>query len=154
MLLPTHALTGMVIGKYVSNPWIIIPASLLLHYLIDSFRHGEYWEKNNTAKNFWWKIDALATIVIIVLIFLLKDFGSENIRNMLLGAFFSLLPDLLSALQYLFPKIKVLNWQKKIHAWTHNYSHFPQHSAERQWTLRNSLNDLLISLVAIAFLFL
>ena len=154
MLLPTHALMGMVIGKYFSSPWIIIPASLVLHYLIDSFRHGEYWEKDNTAKNIWWKMDFLSAILVVILVLWLKDFSSETIGNMLLGILFSLFPDLLSALQYLFPKIKILNWQKNFHSWMHNYKHLPHNAPERQWTFRNAINDIAISIIAIIVLFI
>lgn len=153
MLLPTHVLTGMVVGKYIANPWLIIPVSLALHYLIDSFRHGEYWEKDPTAKNIWWKIDFISAIIMIVLILWLKDFNSLVIKNMLWGSFFSILPDLLSALQYLFPNIKILNWQKRFHSWMHNYRRLPQHAQERQWIFRNAINDIIISLFAIIILF-
>lgn len=154
MLLPTHALVGMAIGKFIPNPWIIVLLSLVMHYVIDSFRHGEYWEKNKTAKNFWWKIDLLSVILIVILILWLKDFDPETIKNMLLGAFFSLLPDLLSALHYLFPNIKILSWQKRFHSWIHNYNRLPQHSPERQWNIKNALNDILISLLATILLFI
>ncbi len=44
MILATHALTGAVIGKNIDSIPLIILASLAIHYAMDGFRHGEYFD--------------------------------------------------------------------------------------------------------------
>jgi len=157
MILATHALTGAVIGKNIDSPWLIIIISLTVHYFMDSFRHGEYFDDRiANIKNTWWKvaIDLSVGLSIIGTIIYFQEPDSTVIRNMLIGTFFSLFPDYLSVLYYLKKDNVILSRIKKFHAWVHNYSKFPRHSRERQWTFRNALNDITISIVAIFLLLL
>ena len=156
MILTTHALTGAVIGKNIDNPWIIIILSLTIHFIMDSFRHGEYFDSRTaTIKDTAWKIilDLFfsGAIILSFLFFSKPDFIIT--RNILLGSFFSIFPDFLTVLFWKF-KWNILGKIKDFHAFCHRYSRFPAFSYERQWTLRNAANDILFSLLAIVFIFL
>ena len=155
MILSTHALVGAAIGKNIDNPWIIILSSLAIHYFMDSFRHGEYFDSRTaTIKNTAWKIiiDFLIGVFIVGLIISWEKINWHTAQNMAIGIFFSLFPDFITLLHWTFKKNKILAKIKDFHAWAHNYSRFPRYSKERQWTLRNSFNDVIFSLLAIAFL--
>jgi hypothetical protein len=150
MILATHALTGAVIGKNFSNPWIIIIASLIIHFIMDTFRHGEYLNQKSGVKEVLGKviIDVLAGITIIILIASWKNFSAEVIKNMLIGAFFSMFPDLLTFL-YWKGHIKFLKKIYEFHNWVHKY---PRFSPESDWNFRNAVNDIIISAIAILLL--
>ncbi|KKR21356.1 MAG: hypothetical protein UT50_C0009G0015 [Candidatus Moranbacteria bacterium GW2011_GWA2_39_41] len=150
MLLTTHALTGAILGKNISNLWLLIPLSLVLHFTMDHLRHGEYVESfdSRTAfSNTWWKVGLDISISAIVLLAFLyfNKFDVIQTRNILLGSFFSAFPDLLTVIYWKF-KFKLLAPIYHFHSWCHKY---PRGVKERNWTLRNSVNDIAISLIAI-----
>lgn len=156
MILTTHALIGAAIGKNVENPYLLILLSLVVHFFLDSFRHGEYFDSRvATIKDTAWKI--LLDLFIpagIILFFILSTHPTlSSTRNILLGAFFSILPDFFTVLFWKF-HWKILEKIKNFHAFCHHYSKFPKFSPERQWTLRNAINDILFSAIAIIILFL
>lgn len=157
MILTTHALAGAVIGKNIQNPWIIILASLAVHYFLDSFRHGEYFDDRIAkVKDTWWKIalDLGTGFLIIFLIIYFQKPGLLETKNILLGTFFSILPDFITLMHWTFKRNKILAKIKAFHSWAHHYSKFPKYSKERQWNFRNAANDILISGVAILLLIL
>jgi hypothetical protein len=156
MILATHALTGAVIGKNFNNPGLIIILSLAAHFLMDALRHGEYFDSRTArVKNTAWKValDLSAAFLTILIFIYFKNPDFETMRNIFLGMFISALPDGLTLLHWKFPVFKSLKKLKQFHDWTHYYSRFPKHSPERQWTLRNARNDILISLACIVILF-
>ena len=69
-------------------------------------------------------------------------------ENMLLGAFFSMFPDFLTLL-YWKGGLKFLKKPFDFHAWVHPY---PPFAPEREWNLKNALNDIIISILAIILL--
>lgn len=156
MILTTHALTGAVIGKNIDNPFLIILAAISFHYLIDTFRHGEYVEifnKNTSFKNSGWKVglDFLAgALVVGIVLSLNHNSNILNIRNITLGILFSVLPDFVTAIYWKF-RWTFLKKYYAFHSWIHKY---PRHAPERLWTLRNSVNDIVISIIAIILLWL
>ena len=156
MILTTHALTGAVIGKNIGNPWIVVILSLVVHFIMDGFRHGEYFDSRTaTIKDTAWKIIldlSFSGIIILGFLFFYKP-AFQITRNILLGSFFSMFPDLLTVLFWKF-KWDILGKIKDFHVFCHRYSRFPKFSKERQWTLRNATNDILFSLLAIIFIFL
>jgi hypothetical protein len=156
MILTTHALVGAAIGKNISNPWLIVIISLVVHFILDGFRHGEYFDSRIACiRNTWWKVAldfSIGGIIIFSTIFIYKD-NFEIIRNILLGSFFSMFPDLLTILYWKF-HWKILEKIKNFHAFCHHYDRFPKFGKERQWTLRNAFNDLWLSTLATIILFL
>jgi len=156
MILATHALVGAAIGKNIENPYLVILLSLIVHFLLDSFRHGEYFDSRiATIKDTTWKILLdLSTAGIVLLFFALSAHPNfSTARNILLGAFFSMLPDFFTVLFWKF-HWKILAEIKKFHSFCHRYSRFSKFSLERQWTLRNATNDIFFSILAIFLLFL
>lgn len=156
MTLSTHALVGAAIGKNIPNPWLIIFFSLVIHFILDSFRHGEYFDSRTaTIKNASWKIILDLSIGGTIILFFVLSTHSNFLltRNILLGAFFSMLPDFFTILFWKF-RWKILGHIKKFHSFAHRYSRFPKISPEREWNLRNALNDIIFSVIAIFFLFL
>lgn len=152
MILTTHALTGAAIGKFIPNPLIQILILIPLHYTMDIFRHGEYLGKKSTFKNTWWKValDSAAGLSIIFTVAYFQDFNKALLLPMLTGAFISMFPDLLTVLYW------KLNFKflKKIYI-LHQFVHrFPDESPQRAWTLRNAINDILFSIIAITLLFI
>lgn len=156
MILATHALTGAVIGKYIPNPYAIVAISLAVHYFMDFIRHAEYFDDRvATIKDTWRKValDIIFGLSTISLFLYSYNPNFEESKNILLGAFFSMLPDLLTVIHWKYKKLPILPEIKKFHSWAHNYSKIPKYAPERQWNLRNARNDIIISLLATAILF-
>ena len=156
MILATHALVGAAIGKNISNPLLIILLSVPIHFFLDTFRHGEYFDSRvATVKDTAWKVllDLSVGGAIMLAYFIGAKPSFEVIRNMLLGSFVSMLPDLLTMLYWKFHS-KWLGKIKKFHTLSHRYDRFPKFSPERQWTIRNAMNDVIFSLIAIILIFL
>jgi len=150
MLLTTHALTGAVLGKNIGNIWILIPASIILHFAMDHLRHGEYAEtldKSTSFKNTWWKvaIDISISAIIILSFIYFDKLSLATSRNVLLGSFFSAFPDLLTVIYWKF-NFKFLAPIYKFHSWCHKYT---PGAKERKWNMQNGLNDLAVSALAI-----
>ena len=157
MILTTHALAGAVIGKNIDNIPLIILTSLVVHYAMDSFRHGEYFDDRVAkAKDTWWKValDLLVGFLAILLFFYFKNPDYKEMERILIGSFFSILPDFITLMHWTFRRNGILAKIKAFHSWVHHYSKFPKYSKERQWTIRNARNDILFSDLTIALLFL
>jgi hypothetical protein len=155
MILATHALTGAVIGKNIENPLIIIALSLIIHFIMDGLRHGEYFDSRvATIKDTYWKVtlDMSIGLVIIFSAIYFQKFNFAIAINILIGTFTSMFPDLLTVLYWKF-HFPILGKIKKFHSLAHRYDRFPKYSSERLWTLRNSINDIVISLLAAILLF-
>ena len=154
MILTTHALAGAVIGKNISQPWIIITLSIIIHFIMDTFRHGEYVElfsKNTSIKKSGWKIalDIFIGFSFLSLLFGLDQKDVTSITNVIIGIIASVFPDFVTFLYWKF-RWKFLKRYYDFHSWIHKY---PRNAPERQWTLQNATNDILISTIAIILLF-
>lgn len=150
MVLTTHALVGAAIGKFVPNPVLQILILIPLHYTMDHFRHGEYLGKKSTFRDTTWKValDLFTGLTIIISSAYFLNSNKEILFSMLTGALISMFPDLLTVLYW------KLNFKflKKIYQF-HQFVHrFPSGSPERIWTLRNAVNDILFSILAIILL--
>jgi len=152
MILATHELVGAAIGSKIHNPWLIIIFSIAMHFVLDTFRHGEYLDRKSTLKNTLWKValDLSAGLIIIIFYILIKHPVHATILNILLGVFISILPDSLTFLYWQLG-VKFLKKPFEFHTWLHAY---PQGAPERAWTLRNATNDIIISIIAIIIFFL
>ena len=157
MILSTHALVGAAIGRNIENPWLVILVSLAVHFILDTFRHGEYLDDRiDTFRKTWWKIAidiAILSLIVGTAIFS-KNLNQQQIINVLLGVFFSMLPDATTFLYWLF-KWKWLKPIKNFHTWVHlSINKIPKYAPERQWKLKNAVNDIVISALAILIIFL
>ncbi|MDD5464375.1 MAG: hypothetical protein PHP62_04450 [Candidatus Moranbacteria bacterium] len=150
MVLTTHALVGATIGKYIHNPIALTTILIPLHYILDTFRHGEYLNKKSTFKNTTWKVtlDLFVGGVIILFAIYAKNISSAISISIITGTLISMFPDLLTVLYWKL-NFKFLEKIYKFHQWVHK---FPDDSKERQWTFRNAANDIIFSVIAIIFL--
>ena len=153
MILTTHALIGAALGKNIQNPWIVAIVAVLLHFVFDHFRHGEYVEssdKKTGVKSTWWKIalDMLGAVAIIYTISYFHHFSLAIAKSMAIGVFFSILPDFSTVLYWKF-RWSFLKKIHDFHVWCHRY---PPFAKERAWNFRNARNDILFSVIAIILL--
>lgn len=153
MILATHALAGAALGKYIQNPLLLIAILIPLHYALDIFRHGEYLNKKSTFKNTTWKValDLLIGAAIILFNIYYQNTSRAVSLSIITGAFISMFPDLLTVLYWKF-NFKFLGKIYQFHQFVH--SRFAESSPERLWTLRNAVNDIILSIITITFLFL
>ncbi|KKQ53466.1 MAG: hypothetical protein US70_C0003G0009 [Parcubacteria group bacterium GW2011_GWD2_38_11] len=153
MILTTHALVGAAIGKYIHNPIMLTAILIPLHYALDVFRHGEYLGKKSTFKNTVWKIalDLFVGAVIILFAIYTKNISPAISISIITGAIISMFPDLLTVLYWKL-NFKFLEKIYKFHQFVHR--RFADGSKEREWNLRNAVNDILFSLLAIILLFI
>lgn len=155
MILTTHALAGAVIGKNIDNLWIVIVLSVTIHFIMDTLRHGEYVESKNpktTLGNSLWKILLDLSIGFLIVGYFIYHSQAKNIQiiNISLGVIFSVVPDFLTCLYWLF-HFKFLKRLCYFHGYVvHRY---PPTSPERKWNFRNARNDILISALVIILLF-
>lgn len=148
MILTTHALVGAAIGKNIESPWLVAALSIIIHFILDIFRHGEYLNQNSKLKEFWKvAIDLTVGYSIIIIVIFSSDFSDIRIKNILIGSFASIFPDMLTFL-YWKVNLKFLQSYFNFHQKFHRY---PPFSKEREWNLRNAANDIIVSLIAIIF---
>ncbi len=150
MILTTHALVGAALGKNISNPWLIAIVAIPLHFFLDHFRHGEYLGRQSSVRKTWWKValDLLIGFSIIAAYIFITHPAISIIRNILLGTFLSMLPDLATLLywklHFTFLR-KIFQFHERVHP-------FPKGDQRYDWNLRNARNDILLSLLAIILL--
>jgi len=151
MILTTHALVGAAIGKGLASPWLIAPVSLAVHYALDVVPHGEYLDKNSTIRNTWWKValDLLIGLSAVLFYIYAGKVDGTEIRSIVLGVFFSLFPDFLTLL-YWNAHLGFLKKAYTFNEWVHGLLF----QKDTSWNFRNARNDILISLLAIIFLFM
>jgi hypothetical protein len=147
MILTTHILAGAVIGRAIQNPYEVAGLAIAVHFALDLFPHGDYLNKKSSFKEFWKvAIDLTIGLGAVYAIFFSRDIASaENLRNIVIGIFFSLLPDG-TTIMYWKMGMKFLKPLKKFHEKLHYY---PDFSPKRQFRLKNNLLDIAISLVAL-----
>ena len=155
MILVTHILSGAVIGENLDNPWLIIPTAFLVHFALDALPHGEYinsFKKKLTFKNTWWKVglDLFSGLFIVFLFIFWSGSDMVKIENILIGAFFSILPDFLNLLYWKFG----FRFLKKIHNFHHWIHGSSRNMENNDWSLSNAKNDILISIISITLLFI
>lgn len=151
MIPSTHMLAGAVIGKNISNPIIIVLLSLIIHFIMDTFRHGDYLSHDSTMKEIVRRVglDLFIGLSIIILYFYFNNPEWIIIRNIFIGIFASLFPDLLSFM-YLKLNFKSLEKIFNFHIWIHRFFVTPK---EKPWRLIDARNDIIFSILFIIILF-
>jgi hypothetical protein len=151
MILTTHALVGAALGKNLENPWLIVILCFVVHFALDTFRHGEYIDHREKLKNLSRNvaIDLFVGGSIIFFVLFFQDWGLSTLRNIFLGIIFCMLPDFLTLMHYKFISSKILRKIYRFHQRVHPY---PHPSKQTQWNLRNATNDIFFSFIAILFL--
>lgn len=130
MILTAHIATGAAIGANFQNPWPVILLSVVCHHLADLLPHWDYKIKEIPPAKSFLKITADILIGFVLVIGSLLISGNWEIPknfqslfsglnlNLMLGIFFSLLPDGLLLLSWIFPK-KPLTFYAKYHSFLH-----------------------------------
>jgi hypothetical protein len=154
MILTTHILAGTLVGAEVKNPYEIAGLAIVLHFLMDMLPHGDYLNKKSSLREFWKVAIDLALGFGLVAYIVLRHTGSAAdpvyTRNIILGIFFSLLPDG-TTLLYWKMGMKFLRPVKSFHEKLH---HYPYSSPKRRFHLENNFWDVAISLIIFIFLLL
>lgn len=147
MILTTHILSGAVLGANVKNPYAVAGLAVALHFALDLLPHGDYLNKKSSLWEFWKvALDLAIGFSIVAAIFLHQGFASTaDLRNIIIGIFFSLLPDGTTFL-YWRMGMKFLKPIKIFHEKLHRY---PEFSPESEFRLKNNLWDILISLISL-----
>lgn len=152
MTIVTHTLVGAVIGKSINNPYLVAGTALISHFILDTLRHGEYISLKSSIKDIWKPLtDVFFGFSIVFLVSHFFTPSEHQLKNVLIGCIFSVLPD---SITFLYWKLNCKFFKKIIdfHNWVHRY---PRFSPEREWNLKNLRNDILISVIMLAaFLFL
>ncbi len=115
MILLVHMLFGVAVASKIQNPFFAIILAFLSHYLLDAIPHVEYSIKkikSNKFKEAW--PDLLKILIDLflgsLLVWLLS--GREFIAFII--AFFAIIPDGLTVLEFIFPN-KILKAHSNIH---------------------------------------
>jgi len=150
MILLVHLLLGAAIGHTVKNVPLAIILALLSHYLLDLIPHIDYPIKNE-GKNQWQRttlnipgisLDLFAGIV-LVLIF------SNNQPIIYLCAFFALLPDGFTVLNFIFSGNKFLEAHYNLHQKIHFLKQTPsgQIKISNFWRFATQIAVVIISIM-------
>lgn len=147
MILTTHILSGAVLGANIENPYAVAGLAVAVHFILDILPHGDYLNKKSKLREFWKvALDLTIGLGAIYAIFFVRGFTSTaDLRNIIVGIFFSLLPDGTTFL-YWRMGMKFLKPIKTFHEKLHFY---PEFSPESEFRLKNNLFDILISLISL-----
>jgi hypothetical protein len=151
MILTTHILSGAAIGANIQNPYLVAASAFAFHFALDILPHGDYLNKKSGLREFWKvAIDLAIGLGTIAVILFFGDPALKNNSNILIGIFFSMLPD---GITFLYWKMGV-KFLKPIYTFHQNLHSAPEFSPGREFHLRNNLLDILISFVSILILLL
>ncbi|MEY4722878.1 MAG: hypothetical protein RLZZ324_391 [Candidatus Parcubacteria bacterium] len=140
MFLVVHAAIGALVGNSVSSPVAAFSLGVISHFFSDMVPHGDTHMyagyksgERVTAALLYVGGDALATVIMLLTLFLSQDFTST--RNVALGVLGGLLPDLLAGLfEVLKPKKR--NW---IHLQLGKFHGF--HMKNHNFIIHNARHD-------------
>ena len=125
MFLAVHAAVGAITGNVAPDPVSAFSIGFLSHFLVDMIPHGDehmYEGYKNGARVrraiLYVTVDALATMVLVALLFIDQDFFST--RNVALGIIGGLLPDLLVGIYEMFEP-KILREFHRFHMRNHHF---------------------------------
>jgi hypothetical protein len=149
MILTTHILAGATVGANVQNPYAVAGLAVAMHFTLDLLPHGDYLDKKSKLREFWKVVLDLAIGLgaVAAILFFRGETSTADLRNIIIGIFFSLLPD---GTTFLYWKMGVkflrpiYNFHQKLHL-----MHYPDFAPERRFKLKNNLFDILVSLISL-----
>ncbi|MFH1171944.1 MAG: hypothetical protein V1778_05425 [bacterium] len=99
MYLTTHAAVGVVISKAMGTPALALPVAFLSHFVLDAIPHGDErvarWVTRQPKKGF--VVGILdATMLMLLIAFIVGTQRNETIGLLLAGIFGALLPDFIT----------------------------------------------------------
>jgi len=127
MIFVFHVFAGVIIASKVTFLPFAILLALLSHYLLDFLPHKEYSVKNIVKKDWknseldFWKV-AIDSGLSFVVIAVIHSIANISYFNLMIVAFFAILPDILNASSWLLPNSKILQY----HSDFHRMVHFPK----------------------------
>ena len=165
MIFTPHIVVGMAIGAKTQNLGLIIILGLLFHFAMDKIPHWDY--VNSGIRNFprtknfkalfsdFFKIaiDGLFGLLIVFLCIWQKGvFTPRYLLFILLGIFFSILPDIDLAFSFLLLPQKI---SKKYFAFHEKYLHYSEDKEkEGKITFLGIITQILMIIIALSFFFL
>ncbi len=129
MYLTVHAVAGLTLAGYTTNPWLAFVLGLISHFVLDFIPHGDehlaasHLSRQQTIKRL---LGAAIIDGIVLVIFGLIYIATTPIYDptpLIAGVAGALAPDVLLALSMI-TNANWLNWYKKFHHSIHN---LPQH---------------------------
>lgn len=151
MILSAHFLVGAAIATKTQNPLLGFLLAYLSHYFFDLLPVWEY-DISALSNRQWRKSagDFLKIFFDILFGFLLVLFFSKNTLIGMLGGFLAMVPDGITLLFILFPKINLLSLHQKIHEKVNWFRYSEINKKIPAWG--TILSQILIILAAILFL--
>ncbi len=144
MILLVHMLFGAAIGSLIKNVYLAIILAFLSHYFLDLFPHVEYLIKNKGEKPLH---DVLPDIFKVFLDFciglLIISLFSLNQPIIYIYAFFAVIPDTLTVLNYFLPS-KILNIHDKLHTKIH---FLKNKKISNFWRILSQIMAVIISII-------
>jgi hypothetical protein len=163
MILTPHLIIGAAIGAKTHNLGLIIILGILSHYILDFVPHWDYI--NHGIKNFHKTkdfkalfldlfkiaIDGLIGLLIVLLVVWRKDLlNLNNLIFIILGIFFSILPDILLFAAIIFRGTLT----QKYVDFHHKFLHCPKDKEkEGKITFLNISTEILVTIISAIILF-
>lgn len=103
MLSISHAATGALIASKTLNPWLYVPAAIVLHFIEDMVPHWDVGEgmadgRRTKKQAFWLELGDLTLMMIMLYFFWFKESpGTTFSLHILIGAIAGILPDFIEA---------------------------------------------------------
>jgi len=102
MFLTVHSATGVVIGQYISNPFIAFVIGLILHYIFDIIPHGDTKVDNKYKNPIHIALAGIIDLTVILFFFTFLLINKVDLLkpSIVMGVIGSTLPDILQAFYY------------------------------------------------------
>jgi len=165
MIFTPHIIVGATIGAKIHNFWLIIILSLVSHFVLDKIFHWEYSSNNKSLKSFRERrdfkslsifvgqifIDALVGALIVFLCLKIKNLLDWNsLMYILVGCFFSVLPDIVLGISFLF---RSSNFSQKYYTLHEKYLHFKKETEkEGKITFLGIFTQVLVVVISLLLL--
>jgi hypothetical protein len=161
MVLTPHLLIGAAIGAKTHNLGLIIILGLLSHVALDKLPHWDYanpgiscFRKTKNYKKLF--IDLFKIAIdgfigsLIALLIVVKTNQSDDWKFILLGIFFSILPDIFLFSSHIFGSENFSVNFKNFH---HKFFHGPKTKKEGEITFLGLITEILVIILAILVFF-
>jgi hypothetical protein len=107
-----HVLTGAAIGMGLQNPWLVAPAALVSHFILDSIPHFDH-EAYRYGSRYFARIMASDAVLSICSVLALAVLLPHVAIAIIIGAVFAVLPD--SFWLYYYRKGRPQTWFFRFH---------------------------------------
>lgn len=167
MILTPHLIVGATIGAKIHSLWLVIILSLASHFILDKIFHWEY----SSGKNSFFRkfretrdlkslfmfvgqmiVDALVGLAIVFVSMKIKGLlDTESLKYVLIGCFFSILPDITLGTSFLFKNSTISKNYFIIH---NKYLHFKREiEKEGKLTFLGIFTQIIVVVISLLLLF-